>query len=110
MEYILENLGAERIADDLYVFHLSNGKMLEADEQSISLEDLSAEPENLMHAADLAESKQAAKNTGKKEKKKGFLTSGKTLANVNSSFAHFTADKINFAAACCEKTTFLLRK
>ena len=30
MEYILENLGAERIADDLYVFHLSNGRMLEA--------------------------------------------------------------------------------
>lgn len=48
------------------------GKMLEADEQSISLEDLGADPENLSHAADLAESKQAAKNA-KKEKKKGFL-------------------------------------
>lgn len=48
------------------------GKMLEADEQSISLEDLGADPENLSHAADLAESKQPAKNA-KKEKKKGFL-------------------------------------
>ena len=50
------------------------GKMLEADEQSISLEDLSAEPENLMHAADLAESSQMAKDDGKKEKKKGFFS------------------------------------
>lgn len=48
------------------------GKMLEADEQSISLEDLSADPENLMHAADLAEDRQAEKNV-KKEKKKGFF-------------------------------------
>ena len=48
------------------------GKMLEADEQSISLEDLSADPENLMHAADLAENRQAEKNV-KKEKKKGFF-------------------------------------
>lgn len=48
------------------------GKMLEADEQSISLEDLGAEPENLIHAADLAESSQAAKSA-KKEKKKGFF-------------------------------------
>ena len=49
------------------------GKMLEADEQSISLEDLSADPENLSHAADLAESSKAAATT-KKEKKKGFLS------------------------------------
>lgn len=49
------------------------GKMLEADEQSISLEDLSADPENLTHAADLAESSKAAPQT-KKEKKKGFLS------------------------------------
>ena len=48
------------------------GKMLEADEQSISLEDLGAEPENLTHAADLAESSQAAKSA-KKEKKRGFF-------------------------------------
>lgn len=48
------------------------GKMLEADEQSISLEDLSAEPENLSHAADLAESSQAEKKV-KKEKKRGFF-------------------------------------
>lgn len=30
MEYILESMGAERISDDLYVFHLTNGRMLEA--------------------------------------------------------------------------------
>ena len=46
------------------------GKMLEADEQEIALEDLSAEPENLMHAADLAENSQTEKKA-KKEKKKG---------------------------------------
>lgn len=34
MEYILEGLGAERISDDLYVFHLTNGKMLEAERLS----------------------------------------------------------------------------
>lgn len=49
------------------------GKMLEADEQSISLEDLGAEPENLAHAAGLAESKQADKSE-KKEKKRGFFS------------------------------------
>lgn len=49
------------------------GKMLEADEQSISLEDLSADPENLTHAADLAEGSKASSQT-KKEKKKGFLS------------------------------------
>lgn len=48
------------------------GKMLEADEQSVSLEDLSAEPENLSHAADLAESGQPEKKV-KKEKKPGFF-------------------------------------
>lgn len=48
------------------------GKMLEADEQSISLEDLGADPENLTHAADLAESSQAAKNA-RKAKKKGLF-------------------------------------
>lgn len=48
------------------------GKMLEADEQSISLEDLSAEPENLSHAADLAESSQTEKKV-KKEKKRGLF-------------------------------------
>lgn len=51
------------------------GKMLEADEQSISLEDLGAEPENLSHAADLAESSQAEKKVKKekKEKKRGIF-------------------------------------
>lgn len=34
MEYILESMGAERITDDLYVFHLSNGKILEAERLS----------------------------------------------------------------------------
>lgn len=34
MEYILMDMGAERITDDLYVFHLSNGKMLEAERLS----------------------------------------------------------------------------
>lgn len=49
------------------------GKMLEADEQSISLEDLSAEPENLTHAADLAESSQAVKAEKPKKKRHGFF-------------------------------------
>lgn len=48
------------------------GKMLEADEQSISLEDLGADPENLTHAADLAESKKSAAGA-KKQKKRGFF-------------------------------------
>lgn len=48
------------------------GKMLEADEQSVSLEDLSAEPENLSHAADLVDSGQEKKKV-KKEKKPGFF-------------------------------------
>ena len=34
MEYILMDMGAERITDDLYVFHLTNGKMLEAERLS----------------------------------------------------------------------------
>jgi hypothetical protein len=51
------------------------GKMLEADEQSISLEDISADPENLAHAADMAESRQPkeADSKKKKPKKSGFL-------------------------------------
>lgn len=49
------------------------GKMLEADEQSISLEDLSAEPENLTHAADLAESSKPAKTEKPKKKRHGFF-------------------------------------
>lgn len=48
------------------------GKMLEADEQTISLDDLSAEPENLSHAADVAESRKAPVMSGK-PKKKGFF-------------------------------------
>ena len=62
---LLDSLSEDEALSDI-------GKMLEADEQSISLEDLGAEPENLSHAADLAESSQAAKKT-KKEKKKGFF-------------------------------------
>lgn len=51
------------------------GKMLEADDQSISLEDLSAEPENLSHAADVVERTQSDnEQTDKKKKKKpGFF-------------------------------------
>lgn len=49
------------------------GKMLEADEQSISLEDLSAEPENLTHAADLAESSKTTKAEKPKKKRHGFF-------------------------------------
>lgn len=48
------------------------GKMLEADEQSISLEDLSAEPENLARAADVAESRKMPE-APEKPKKKGFF-------------------------------------
>lgn len=48
------------------------GKMLEADEQTISLDDLSAEPENLSHAADIASDKRAVKDSGEK-KKPGFF-------------------------------------
>ena len=50
------------------------GKMLEADEQSVSLEDLGAEPENLTHAAELAENDRSKRAKGaKKDKKNGFL-------------------------------------
>lgn len=48
------------------------GKMLEADEQSISLEDISAEPENLFHAADVAGSRKAPEEV-QKPKKQGFF-------------------------------------
>lgn len=48
------------------------GKMLEADEQTISLEDLSAEPENLSHAADVAESRKVSEKKPK-PKKQGFF-------------------------------------
>lgn len=44
------------------------GKMLEADEQEISLEDMSAEPENLSHAADIAEGKRSVKESEEKKK------------------------------------------
>lgn len=50
------------------------GKMLEADDQSISLEDLGAEPENLSHAADAVEQSQAEKQPKEKKKKNGFFT------------------------------------
>ena len=49
------------------------GKMLEADDQSISLEDLGAEPENLSHAADAVEQSQAQKQPKEKKKKNGFF-------------------------------------
>ncbi len=49
------------------------GKMLEADDQSISLEDLSAEPENLSLAADAVEQSQAQKQPKEKKKKNGFF-------------------------------------
>ena len=50
------------------------GKMLEADEQSVSLEDLGAEPENLTHAAELAENDRSKRVKGeKKDKKSGFF-------------------------------------
>lgn len=65
IEELLNSLSEDEALSDI-------GKMLEADEQSISLEDLSAEPESLAHAADLVESSQAEKNP-KKEKKKGFF-------------------------------------
>ena len=49
------------------------GKMLEADGQEISLEDLNAEPENLFHAADVAESRKAPVAQKAKPKKQGFF-------------------------------------
>lgn len=49
------------------------GKMLEADGQEISLEDLNAEPENLFHAADVAESRKAPVAQKEKPKKQGFF-------------------------------------
>ena len=38
MEYILMDMGAERISDDLYVFPLTNGKMLEAERQRLRVQ------------------------------------------------------------------------
>lgn len=62
----LNNMSEDEALSDI-------GKMLEADGQEISLEDLSAEPENLFHAADVAESRKAPAAEKAKPKKQGFF-------------------------------------
>lgn len=62
----LNNMSEDEALSDI-------GKMLEADGQEISLEDLNAEPENLFHAADVAESRKAPVAQKEKPKKQGFF-------------------------------------
>ncbi len=50
------------------------GKMLEADEQSLTLEDLASNPENLEQAADVAEAAREPGEEKKKKKKNGFFS------------------------------------